>query len=112
MEPGHSMIIPECWRKELGVTWRSNSSLLGGYEVSFGSTPNELQEPSQLASNGVNGAHIDVDAEGSFNIEWDDSLLSGDELPGQIGSILTTDGVPKMLPNGTWVPTSSLHVSI
>ena len=112
MEPGHSIIIPEWWREELGVTWRSDSTLPGGYEVSFGSTPKELQKPSQLESDGINGAHIDDDAEDSFNIEWDDSLLSGDELPGQIGSILTTDGVPKMLPNGTWVPTSSLRVSI
>src|SRR5947209_2120103 len=112
MEPGHSIIIPEWWREELGVTWRSDSTLPGGYEVSFGSTPKELQKPSQLESDGINGAHIDDDAEGSFNIEWDDSLLSGDELPGQIGSILTTNGVPKMLPNGTWVPTSSLRVSI
>src|SRR5437667_8102498 len=73
MEPGHSMIIQEWWREELRVTWRSDSSLLGCYEVSLESTPKELQEPSQLASDGINGAHIDVDAEGSFNIEWDDS---------------------------------------
>ena len=69
MDPGHSIIIPEWWREELGVTWRSDSTLPGGYEVSFRSTPKELQKPSQLESDGINGAHIDVDAKGSFDIE-------------------------------------------
>ena len=101
MEPGHSMIISEQWREELGITWRSDSSLPGSYEVSFRSIPKELQESSQLTSDGVNSAHIDVDTEGSFDIKWDDSLLFRDELPDQIESILTTDGIPKMLLNNT-----------
>ena len=60
----------------------------------------------------IHGSDCHGSVGANFAIEWDESILAGDEAPIQIGSVLQTDGIPKMLPNGTWVPTSNLRVSI
>ena len=60
----------------------------------------------------VHGSDCHGSVGANFAIEWDESILAGDEAPIQIGSVLQTDGIPKMLPNGTWVPTSNLRISI
>ena len=104
------MIVPEWWREELGVTWRSDSSLPGSYKVSLPQRSFRSQASSRPMAPMVRTLISVLKVPSTSNGMT--CYFSGDELPGPIGSILKTNGIPKMLPNDTWVPTSSLRISI
>ena len=93
----------------LAVYYKPSGRLQGKLQV----IPKGRGMPGMPRPNGnVHGSDCHGSVSANFVIEWDESILAGGKAPIQIGSVLQTDGIPKMLPNGTWVPTSNLRVSI
>jgi hypothetical protein len=100
LDVGYDMIIPYWWKEQVGLKF--NALLDGsGWEGYF----------AKLSRNSAVGANLHVTDESGgnamFPIEWDESILVGPQDPIRIGTLFQASGVPKMLPNGTWVPTKS-----
>ena len=107
MEPGHDMIIPDWWREQMGLSYRPDVGNPASWQVSFSKLVEVAQADVRRDSKGI------VEEEPiEFSVEWDEAILVEKAEPIQIGAVVQTSGIPKMLPDGTWRPTSSLRVSI
>ncbi|PYK08296.1 MAG: hypothetical protein DME65_14260, partial [Verrucomicrobia bacterium] len=114
MEPAYDMIIPDWWREETGLVYRrtlSTGDCAGkDWELSFTRLPTRgqtgLKETKRDPKPGC------VDSEPPCSVEWDETILLGDVEPIQVGTVVQELGVPRMTPEGTWLPTTSLRVSI
>ena len=119
MESGYDFIIPDWWRDETGLVYQRSMGDCPSTEwtVSF------TKLPARKQTNDVDAKRVPIsDAEPKSEdfigpesedfIEWDESILVGKDEPIHIGTVAHAPGIPKMHPDGTWQPTTSLRVSI
>src|SRR5947209_3949455 len=109
METGYDMIIPDWWREETGLSYRwSGSCSSTEWEVSF----SKLPPAGKSTKDELVPENDDTVRKSEFLVEWDESILLEKDEPINIGAVIQAPGVPRMTPEGAWIPTTSLCVSI
>src|SRR5437588_1068347 len=99
------MIIPYWWTEQVGLKFNALPDG-SGWEGYF----------AKLSRNSAIGANLHVSDESgedkTFSIELDESILVRRQEPIRIGTLFQASGVPKILPDETWVATKSEQINI
>ena len=97
MSPRYDMILPDWWIQETSLAWNNNGE---GWEFKFGN--DQEKKPRTVNVLYRNNSESEALLANTLTVDYDESILVGEDLPGSIGTFEMLPGQPIMNPDCSW----------